>query len=124
MTSPTTTAEQAHDPGPDVAGRLAEPIEDAAREPLKLTKAAGPIRDELPEETRAKARVYAKDLPDDLREEVWRMFIAGLEPLREGNQLGSVLLQYPRWFFTGSEQRDTILEAKERLARDDIRCAV
>ena len=38
-----------------------------------------------------------------------------LEPLKEAGQLGSILLQYPRWFFTSSENRDTIEEAAERL---------
>ena len=33
-----------------------------------------------------------------------------------------MLLQYPRWFFTSSENREQILEAKERLG--NVRCAV
>jgi uncharacterized protein YecE (DUF72 family) len=43
------------------------------------------------------------------------MFMDGLEPLRESGQLGSILLQYPRWFFPISESRAQILEAKEML---------
>ena len=38
--------------------------------------------------------------------------LAGLEPLRAAGQLGSVLLQYPKWFFPTSESRDLILEAR------------
>ena len=38
-----------------------------------------------------------------------------LEPLAEAGQLGSILLQYPRWFFTSSENRDTIEDATSRL---------
>ena len=37
------------------------------------------------------------------------------QPLAEADQLGSILLQYPRWFFTSSENRDTIEEATGRL---------
>jgi uncharacterized protein YecE (DUF72 family) len=70
----------------------------------------------------AKARIYAKDLPDGLRDDVWAWFADGLEPLAEAGQLGSILLQYPRWFFTSSENRDLIVEAAERLG--DVRCAV
>ena len=43
------------------------------------------------------------------------MFMEGLAPLRDAGQLGSILLQYPRWFFTSSENRDEIEESVERL---------
>ena len=36
-------------------------------------------------------------------------------PCGRGGQLGSILLQYPRWFFPSSENRAAILEARERL---------
>jgi uncharacterized protein YecE (DUF72 family) len=62
-----------------------------------------------------KSRIYAKDLPDALRDDVWAWFVDGLEPLAEAGQLGSILLQYPRWFFTSSENRATIEESVERL---------
>src|SRR6266850_7712310 len=47
------------------------------------------IRDELPAELREKTRIYAKDLPAELNDEVWRMFRSALEPLSERGQLGS-----------------------------------
>ena len=43
-------------------------------------------------------------------------FADGLEPLAESGQLGAVFLQYPKWFFTSSENRDAIREAKAALA--------
>lgn len=73
------------------------------------------LRDELPADLRAKARIYARDLPAELRRAVWSMFVDGLEPLREAGQLGSILLQYPRWFFPLSQNRDEILAARETL---------
>ena len=42
-------------------------------------------------------------------------FRDGLEPLAAAGQLGSILLQYPRWFFPSSENRATIEDAVERL---------
>jgi uncharacterized protein YecE (DUF72 family) len=81
-------------------------------ETKRLPKA---IRDELPEPVRAKTRVYAKDLPPELMDEVWAWFRAGLEPLADSGQLGSILLQYPRWFFPSSQNRDLIELAAERL---------
>jgi uncharacterized protein YecE (DUF72 family) len=80
------------------------------------------MRAALPEELAAKPRLYARDLPGELREEVWRRYVDGLEPLRTAGQLGSVLLQFPKWFFPTSESRDLILEARQRLG--GIRSAV
>lgn len=82
-------------------------------EPRRLPK---DLRTALPAELAAKPRVYERDLPDEIRDEIWRRFVAGLAPLHEAGQLGSVLLQYPRWFFPTSENRDAILAARERLA--------
>ena len=76
----------------------------------------------LPEPAAAKARIYAKDLPPELLDAVWDAFRDGLEPLREAGQLGSILLQYPRWFFPSSENRAAIEDAVERL--DGMRPAV
>ena len=72
-------------------------------EPRRLPKE---IRSALPEPLASKPRIYARDLPAELRDAVWEMFLAGLEPLRVSGQLGSVLLQYPRWFFPTGESRD------------------
>ena len=91
-------------------------------QPTETRQLPKDLRAALPAELAAKARIYAKDLPDELRGAVWEWFVDGLEPLAQVGQLGSVLLQYPRWFFTSSENRELILEATERLG--DLRCAV
>jgi len=80
------------------------------------------IKSMLPAELRSKRRLYAKDLPPEIRDYVWRSFVAGLEPLWANGKLGLIMLQYPPWFFPGSESRDAIIEAKQRLA--PLRCAV
>jgi uncharacterized protein YecE (DUF72 family) len=82
-------------------------------ETKRLPKA---IRDELPPDVREKTRIYAKDLPAELHDEVWRMFRSALEPLAERGQLGSILLQYPKWVFPSNENRALIEDAVERLA--------
>jgi uncharacterized protein YecE (DUF72 family) len=81
-------------------------------ETKRLPKA---IRDELPGELREKTRIYAKDLPAELNDEVWRMFRSALEPLADRGQLGSILLQYPKWVFPSNESRAMIEDAVERL---------
>jgi uncharacterized protein YecE (DUF72 family) len=91
-------------------------------QPTETKRLPKDLRESLPDELAAKPRLYSKDLPSEVRDEVWRRFAAGLEPLRAAGQLGSVLLQFPRWFFPTSESRDLILEARERLG--GIRSAV
>ena len=81
-------------------------------ETKRLPKA---IRSELPEPAANKTRIYAKDLPSELLDAVWAAFRDGLEPLETAGQLGSILLQYPRWFFPSSENRAAIEDAVERL---------
>ncbi len=82
------------------------------------------LREALPAELANKPRIYARDLPPELRDAVWQLFFEGLEPLRVGGQLGSVLLQYPRWFFPISESRAEILAARERLMAVGVEFAV
>jgi uncharacterized protein YecE (DUF72 family) len=84
-------------------------------QPTETKRLPKPIREALPADLAAKPRLYARDLPAELRDAVWEMYLAGLEPLRASGKLGSVLLQYPRWFFPTGENRDLILEARARL---------
>jgi uncharacterized protein YecE (DUF72 family) len=92
-------------------------------QPTETKRLPKDIRTQLPPELAEKTRIYAKDLPEELKSTVWDWFLDGVEPLREAGQLGSVLLQYPRWFFTSSQNRDLILEAQERLG-EGVRVAV
>jgi uncharacterized protein YecE (DUF72 family) len=93
-------------------------------QPTETKRLPKDVRGALPGDVADKPRIYAKDLPDDLKDAVWAWFADGLEPLAEAGQLGSILLQYPRWFFTSSENRDTIEEAVDRLRRVGMTPAV
>jgi uncharacterized protein YecE (DUF72 family) len=93
-------------------------------QPTETRRLPKAIRDELPPTIASKSRLYAKDLPGALLAEVWRQFADGLAPLAEAGQLGAVFLQYPRWFFTSSENRDAIREARAALEPHGLRVAV
>ena len=93
-------------------------------QPTETKRLPKAIREALPPTLADKARLYAKDLPGELYAEVWRQFADGLAPLAESGQLGAVFLQYPKWFFTSSENRDAIREAKAALAPYGLRVAV
>ena len=86
-------------------------------QPTETKRLPKDLREALPGEVAEKTRIYAKDLPENLKDDVWAWFTDGLEPLQEAGQLGSILLQYPRWFFTSSENRATIEESVERLRK-------
>jgi uncharacterized protein YecE (DUF72 family) len=81
-------------------------------ETKRLPKA---IREALPDELQAKTRIYLKDFPGELNDEIWRTFREALAPLEERHQLGSILLQYPKWVFPSSENRALIDDAVTRL---------
>jgi uncharacterized protein YecE (DUF72 family) len=84
-------------------------------QPTETRRLPKAIREALPEAIRAKSRIYGKDLPEEVLDAIYTEFADALEPLRAAGQLGSILLQYPRWFFPSNESRAAILEARERL---------
>ena len=84
-------------------------------QPTETKRLPKAVREALPEDVRGKARLYGKDLPADVRDEVWRQFAAGVEPLREAGKLGAIFLQFPRWVFPSNESREAILDARHRL---------
>ncbi|MFF0012979.1 DUF72 domain-containing protein [Streptomyces sp. NPDC005374] len=48
--------------------------------------------------------------------EVWRLFAAGIEPLREAGRLGGVLFQFPPWFRPGERAERFLEETATRTA--------
>jgi uncharacterized protein YecE (DUF72 family) len=93
-------------------------------QPTETKRLPKVIREALPPTVADKPRVYAKDLPGEVLAEVWHQFADGLAPLAEHGQLGAVFLQYPKWFFTSSENRDAIREAKAALEPYGLTVAV
>ena len=84
-------------------------------QPSEVSRLPKDLREELPAELVARKRVYARDLPREIEDEIWARFMDGIEPLRSSGKLGAIFLQYPRWFFPTSESRHEILSARERL---------
>jgi len=75
------------------------------------------LRESLPAPVQEKANFYYKDLPPEIGDEVWRRFNETLLPLDSAGKLGTVLFQFPPWFGPRSDNREYILEAKERLGQ-------
>lgn len=90
--------------------------------PTETARLPKVIRDVLPPTVGSQKRLYPRDLPPDLYDEVWAIFRDAIEPLVEVGKLGSVLLQYPQWFMPGTVARNALLEARDRL--DGIPCTI
>jgi uncharacterized protein YecE (DUF72 family) len=73
-----------------------------------------PVREMLPEEAAAKARVYARDLPEDALNAVWDMFAGALQPLAQAGKLGAILYQFPHWFAASRQNVQYLRELAER----------
>ena len=84
-------------------------------QPTEVKRLPKAIREALPEELRAKTRIYGKDLPAGLYDEAWAGFRRGIEPLISSGKLGAVFLQFPRWVFPSHESREQIRDARRRL---------
>lgn len=78
------------------------------------------IQDELGPAPANKRGFYYKDVPAELRNELWTRFARSLEPLRAEDKMGLVLLQFPSWVRPSSATKDHILEAQSKLPGFDI----
>jgi uncharacterized protein YecE (DUF72 family) len=75
------------------------------------------VKEALPAEAQEKKNVYLKDLAGGLADEMWNRFNDVLLPLDSAGKLGVVLFQYPPWFGPRRDNREAILEAKQRLGQ-------
>ncbi|MGI8510158.1 MAG: DUF72 domain-containing protein [Gemmatimonadaceae bacterium] len=91
-------------------------------QPTEVSRLPDGLVDLLPTDLAEKPRLYAKDLPLELRDAVWAHFLDALGPLVQAGKLGGVLLQYPRWFLPTSENKHELAESAERLT--GVRAAV
>jgi uncharacterized protein YecE (DUF72 family) len=73
------------------------------------------VREALPAALHSKRNIYYRDIPPEVRDELWQRFASALLPLDSAGKLGVVLFQFPPWFMPGHESRAYVLEAQERL---------
>ena len=84
-------------------------------QPSEVSRLPKDIRQALPGELVTKARIYASELPDEIRDAVWASFLSAIEPLRESGRFGALLLQYPRWVGPSRANAAMIEDARHRL---------
>jgi uncharacterized protein YecE (DUF72 family) len=71
------------------------------------------LREEIPESLGS--RIYAKDLPAELRDEVWRLFRVAAAPLAEQGKLGAILLQFAPWIKPGKHTPAMLRRVRNQL---------
>lgn len=91
-------------------------------QPSEVSRLPKELRSALPASLANKSRVYASELPAEIRDAVWAAFLDALVPLRDAKRLGAILLQYPRWVVPSRANADLIENARARL--DGWRAAV
>src|SRR5438477_5628729 len=84
-------------------------------QPSEVNRLPRELRDALPPDLAKKTRIYADDLPEELRDAVWASFLDALAPLVESGRAGAILLQYPRWVGPSRGNARMIEEARARL---------
>jgi uncharacterized protein YecE (DUF72 family) len=72
------------------------------------------LQEEVPAKPGA-ANTYYRDLPQDLRDELWRRFADALLPLDSAGKLGVVLFQYPPWFSASPGNLEFLVHCREML---------
>jgi uncharacterized protein YecE (DUF72 family) len=82
--------------------------------PLKALPAE--IREQVADLAGRTGNVYYNDLPDEVKDELWRLFLEGIEPLKSAGKLGYLLLQLPPW---GVKNRANVRHVEECLRRLD-----
>ena len=75
------------------------------------------LREALPDVGR-KRNVYYKDVPAEIRDELWALFIDAIKPLDEAGKLGAVHFQFPPWVFYSRAGFEHLEECRARLPQN------
>jgi uncharacterized protein YecE (DUF72 family) len=59
--------------------------------------------------------LYYKDVPAEIRSELWRRFSEALEPLRQAGKLGAVHFQFAPWLLRNREGHAHVQECVDRM---------
>src|SRR5207237_640091 len=86
------------------------------RHPVKLEVLPEDLRDEMPVDERGRV----DRPPRELRGEIFRRFLAALEPLRRAGKLGGILFQLPSYVVYKDRSLEYLEWAQEQLGGDEM----
>ncbi len=78
------------------------------------------LKRDLPRAVDGKTNLNFADVPQTMRNELWRRFREALTPLKEADKLGFIVLQFAPWFKPTRQNADYILECKQQLEGLDV----
>jgi uncharacterized protein YecE (DUF72 family) len=67
-----------------------------------------------------KRTLYDRDLPAELRDELWRRFLEALLPLAGAGRLGLVHFQFPPWLLRNREGHAVVRHCAERIGSHTV----
>lgn len=73
------------------------------------------IQDALSGHFEAKKNVYYKDVPEEIRDELWRRYERGVRPLHEAGRLSALHFQFPKWVTPAPDWQRHLEECVGRL---------
>lgn len=73
------------------------------------------LREALPQELASKKKLYYKDLPVSMLDELWRRFKESLEPLATAAKLAAVHFQFAPWVINNRDGQAHVRECAERM---------
>ncbi|WP_296653656.1 DUF72 domain-containing protein [Paraburkholderia sp.] len=76
-------------------------------------KFPGDIQAALPQN--GKANLYYKDMPDAIRDELWRRFREAIAPLNDAGKLGAVHFQFAPWVTSGPDGLAHVAHCAEQI---------
>jgi uncharacterized protein YecE (DUF72 family) len=88
--------------------------------PTRLSSIPKSFHEALPAAVAKKARVYYKDVPQEVSDELWQIFRRTLDPMREAGKLGAILVDFPPWFVPSEANRAYLAHAREHLPDDNV----
>ena len=114
-------------PGEEMVQRWAERTPDGfvmhvkafglmTRHPVKVESLPPDLRDEAPTDDRGRVERPSREF----RGEVFRRFLAALEPLRATGKLGGILFQFPSYVVYKDRSLDYLQWAREQLGDDEL----
>ena len=86
------------------------------RHPVKVEQLPPDLRDEAPKDERGRV----DRPPREFRAEIFRRFLAALEPLRSAGKLGGLLFQFPPYVVPKEASLDYLAWAREQLGDDEM----
>src|SRR6266508_2316042 len=86
------------------------------RHPVKVEQLPPDLRDEAPKDERGRV----DRPPREFRAEVFRRFLAALEPLRAAGKLGGLLFQFPPYVVPKEASLDYLAWAREQVGDDEM----